>query len=73
MKSSTVMILAVGAFAYLFLSQQRPQVVYPTGTVNPTGGVQQGAPQDLFTSILGTVSAIAGAVGSIAQTQSKTT
>lgn len=72
MKSSTVVILMVGFVAYMWITQ-KPAVYMPAGAQNPTGGTTATQQPDTFGQILGAVTAVFNGLGSIAQTQSKTT
>lgn len=73
MKNSTVVILVLGAVAFLYLSQNRtPIASFSERNQNPTGGATTGQP-DTFNSILGLATSVFNTVGSLAKTQPSTT
>jgi hypothetical protein len=69
MRTNTLVLILLGGLAAYVLTMDRRQ--RPPTSLEPVGGTTTGQP-DTFNSILGAVSAVFNAVGSIAGTQPKT-
>lgn len=73
--TSILLLGVLGLVAYKLVKDGNPNILTggQYGTAQPTGGQQTVAQQDVFSTVMGTINTIFGAVDSIAKTQVSTT